>query len=176
MGIVQTNEQKIDQYFLDILREVEEENENERYTAVDYHALRHTFMELLRKAYGLERTSEFFRQAGYLAGAEHAKYKLDLDVDFNTFIANLRETLDRLKIGDLRMEAYDPNTGSFEMIVRHEHGDGGMSSKYDKLNAYDEGLLCGIFDVYSGKKYDVKEVDCWTNENAMCRFVGTVIE
>ncbi|MEG0016657.1 MAG: 4-vinyl reductase, partial [Gordonibacter sp.] len=39
---------------------------------------------------------------------------------------------------------------------------------------YDEGFLAGILNVYSGKTYRVREIDCWANGARVCRFNGIV--
>jgi hypothetical protein len=35
---------------------------------------------------------------------------------------------------------------------------------------YDEGFLMGILKEYSGKDYSVKEIDCWSSGDRVCRF------
>jgi predicted hydrocarbon binding protein len=37
---------------------------------------------------------------------------------------------------------------------------------------YDEGFIAGILEAYTGKKYEVREVDCWANGDRVCRFNG----
>ena len=41
---------------------------------------------------------------------------------------------------------------------------------------YDEGFFSGILGAYTGKQYDVREIDCWANGNRICRFRGVVIQ
>ncbi|MEA4934625.1 MAG: 4-vinyl reductase, partial [Lawsonibacter sp.] len=40
---------------------------------------------------------------------------------------------------------------------------------------YDEGFLSGVLESYSGKKYEVREIDCWANGSRVCRFHGKAI-
>lgn len=57
--------------------------------------------DVLFKNFGIEKTDEIFRQAGYLAKCEFAKNALPLDIDESTFISMLVQTL---KVGILRLE------------------------------------------------------------------------
>ena len=41
---------------------------------------------------------------------------------------------------------------------------------------YDEGFIAGILEAYTGKKYDVREVDCWASGDRVCRFSGVVVQ
>ena len=60
--------------------------------------------DVLFKNFGIEKTDEIFRQAGYLAKCEFAKNALPLDVYESTFISTLVQTLEPLKVGILRLE------------------------------------------------------------------------
>ena len=58
----------------------------------------------LFKIFGIEKTDEIFRQAGYISKCEFAKNALPLDIDESTFISTLVQTLETLKVGILRLE------------------------------------------------------------------------
>jgi predicted hydrocarbon binding protein len=34
----------------------------------------------------------------------------------------------------------------------------------------DEGFIAGILEIYTGSEFDVKEVDCWSKGDRVCRF------
>jgi len=137
-----------------------------------YRLMQYTMLDVLSKAYGLEQANEYFRQAGFLAGSEFAKNTLDLKVDFNTFVANLQKSLQDLKIGILRMEAFDSATGDIVLTVSQDLDCSGLPITYENVCIYDEGFISGILQVYTGKKYEVREVDCWANGARVCRFNG----
>ena len=82
-----------------------------------YRLMQYTMLDVLSKAHGPEEANEYFRSAGFLAGTEFARNTLDLNVDFDTFVANLQTTLQSLKIGILRMEAFDASTGNMVLTV-----------------------------------------------------------
>ena len=139
-----------------------------------YRLMQYTMLDVLSKAYGLEQANEYFRQAGFLAGTEFAKHTLDLKAEFNTFVANLQKALQDLKIGILRMEDFDPNTGNIVLTVGQDLDCSGLPITNENVCIYDEGFIAGILEAYTGKKYNVREVDCWASGDRVCRFNGTV--
>ena len=141
-----------------------------------YRLMQYTMLDVLSKAYSLEQANNHFRQAGFLAGVEFAKHTLDLKADFNAFVANLQKVLQDLKIGILRMETFDPETGAIVLTVGQDLDCSGLPITNENVCIYDEGFISGILEAYTGKKYDVREVDCWANGDRVCRFSGNVIE
>ena len=141
-----------------------------------YRLMQFTMLDVLSKAYGLEQANKHFRKAGFLAGFEFAKHTLDLKADFNTFVANLQKALQDLKVGILRMEAFDPETGNIVLTVGQDLDCSGLPITHENVCIYDEGFISGILEAYTGKKYDVREVDCWANGDRVCRFCGDVRE
>ena len=73
-----------------------------------YRLMQFTMLDVLTRTFGQDQANEYFRDAGFLAGTEFAKNVLDLKTDFSTFLANLQKALQSLKVGILRMEAFDP--------------------------------------------------------------------
>ncbi|MDR2695180.1 MAG: 4-vinyl reductase [Deltaproteobacteria bacterium] len=140
-----------------------------------YRLMQYTMLDVLTKAYGVDQANEYFRQAGFLAGMEFAKNTLDLKADFNSFLANLQNVLQALKIGILRMEAFDPETGNITLTVEQDLDCSGLPVTSENVCNYDEGFIAGILEAYTGKKYDVREVDCWASGDRVCRFSGTVV-
>ena len=143
---------------------------------VVYRLMQYTMLDVLSKAHGLEQANEYFRQAGFMAGSEFARSNLDMTVDFNVFVANLQRALENLKIGILRMEAFDPDTGNIVLTVGQDLDCSGLPITNENVCVYDEGFISGILETYTGKKYDVREVDCWASGDRVCRFNGTVMD
>ena len=69
-----------------------------------YRLLEYSMNDVLFKNFGIEKTDEIFRQAGYLIECQFAKNALPLDIDESTFISTLVQTLETLKVGILRLE------------------------------------------------------------------------
>lgn len=140
-----------------------------------YRLMQYTMLDELAKVYGIDRANEHFRNAGYLAGSEFAKNTLDLSLDFNSFLAALQKSLHDLKVGVLRMEAFDPDTGEIVLTVGQDLDCSGLPITNETVCYYDEGFISGILEAYTGKKYDVHEVDCWATGDRVCRFNGSVV-
>jgi predicted hydrocarbon binding protein len=139
-----------------------------------YRLMQFTMLDILTKDFGAEKANQYFVRAGYLAGSEFAKNVLDLTVDFNTFLANLTQALVDLKIGILRMEAIDRDTGAMVLTVGQDLDCSGLPVTNENVCNYDEGFISGILHAFTGKDYDVKEVDCWASGDRVCRFKATV--
>jgi predicted hydrocarbon binding protein len=140
-----------------------------------YRLMQFTMLDILTQEYGMVQANDLWRKCGFLAGQEFAKNILKLDVDLDTFVANLQKALEDLKIGILRMEAFDASTGNLVMTVGQDLDCSGLPMTNETVCFYDEGFISGILEAYTGKKYDVREVDCWANGDRVCRFQGTVV-
>ena len=141
-----------------------------------YRLMQYTMMDVLTKDFGEEKANTYFRAAGHLAGTEYANNALDTSLDFDGFVAGLQESLKELKIGILRMEAFDPETGEMMLTVGEDLDCSGLPVTNENVCVYDEGFIAGILEVYTGKAYDVKEVDCWASGDRVCRFKSVPIE
>jgi len=141
-----------------------------------YRLMQYTMLDILTKEFGREKANHYIREAGRLAGAEFTKNVLNLKVDFNTFIANLQKTLIDLKIGILRIESVDENTGEIILTVAEDLDCSGLPITGESVCDYDEGFISGILDSYTGKSYSVREIDCWASGDRVCRFQCKVKE
>jgi len=135
-----------------------------------YRLMQFTMRAVLEKEYGDERTRELLRVAGRLAGQEFCKNVLDASLPFNKFIAQLTSSLLDLSIGILRVEKSDIENMSFLVTVSEDLDCSGLPIKGVTVCDYDEGFIEGIFNVYTGKDFEVKETDCWTTGERTCRF------
>lgn len=138
-----------------------------------YRLMQYTLLDVMSKEFGLTKANEFFRAAGYLAGTEFAKNVLNLELEFDDFISHLQEALKTLKIGILRMEAFEQETGEIVLTVGQDLDCSGLPITNENVCVYDEGFISGILEKYTGKKYDVREIDCWASGDRVCRFKGT---
>jgi len=139
-----------------------------------YRLAQFSMLDVLSKSVGLQQANEYFRKAGFLAGLEFAKNILDLKTDFNMFIANLQKTMMEFKIGILRVEEFDSGTGSIVLTIGQDLDCSGLPVTNENICVYDEGFIAGLLEAYTGKKYEVREIDCWANGDRICRFHGTV--
>lgn len=135
-----------------------------------YRLLQFTMKDELINQLGKEKTIEIFRNAGELAGKEFANHLLDCSLSFDEFIAELQKILVETKIGVLRIEKFDPETGFAVLTVGEDLDCSGLPITGETVCNYDEGFLAGILKVYTKKEYVVTEVDCWASGARVCRF------
>ena len=141
-----------------------------------YRLMQYTLLDVLTKAHGLDQANSYFRDAGFLAGTEFSKNILDLTVDFDTFVADLQKALEDLCIGILRVEAFESDTGQLVLTVEQDLDCSGLPITNENVCIYDEGFIAGILNAYTGRSYDVHEVDCWASGDRVCRFAADVSE
>ena len=142
---------------------------------VIYRLMQYTLLDVLSEQFGMDKANDFFRDAGHLAGIEFTKHLLNTDLEFEVFLSHLQETMKLLKIGILRMELFDPETGDIVLTVGEDLDCSGLPVTNENVCVYDEGFIAGILEVYTGKKYDVREVDCWASGDRVCRFKGVQV-
>jgi len=141
-----------------------------------YRLMQFTMLDILSKAFGLEAANSFFKDAGFLAGNEFAKNVLNLHTDFSTFIADLQKALEDLKIGILRIETFEEDSGRIVLTVGQDLDCSGLPITNENVCIYDEGFIAGILNAYTGKTYDVQEVDCWACGDRVCRFQAEALD
>ena len=142
----------------------------EEMPVIVYRLMQFTLLDVLSSDLGLAKANEYFRSAGYLAGIEFAKNVLNLDLDFDGFVSHLQESLKMLKIGILRMEFFNPEDGEIVLTIAEDLDCSGLPVTNESVCVYDEGFISGIFETYTGEKYDVREIDCWATGDRVCRF------
>lgn len=140
-----------------------------------YRLMQYTMLDILSKEHGITKANEYFKKAGHLAGSEFSKNMLDLNQNFNGFLSQLQEIFCKLKIGILRLELSDFDKNEYVLTVSEDLDCSGLPITNEVVCNYDEGFIAGIFETYTGKIFDVKEVDCWATGNRICRFKATLI-
>jgi len=141
-----------------------------------YRLLEYSLREQLIEEFGKERQIAVFRKAGYRAGVYFAKHFLDLTLPFHQFVAQLQREIESLRIGVLRIENVDEDSGKIVLTVSEDADCSGLPILGDTVCNYDEGFISGIFSVYTGKEYMAVEVDCWATGSRVCRFHAQIKE
>jgi len=137
-----------------------------------YRLMQYTIVDILSEEFGIEKANYFLRKSGHLAGVEFAKNTLNLEQEFNGFISQLQETLKLLKIGILRMEKFNAESGEIVLTVEEDLDCSGLPVTNENVCVYDEGFISGILEAFTRQTWEVKEIDCWANGNRVCRFKG----
>jgi predicted hydrocarbon binding protein len=137
-----------------------------------YRLFQYSFKDILAREYGGQVSTNLFRAAGHLAGMQFAHHVLDLSGEFDYFVTNLQKQLADLKIGILRIEKADLNNLSLTLTVSEDLDCSGLPVTDETVCDYDEGFISGILETYTGKKFEVKEIDCWASGDRTCRFTA----
>ena len=141
-----------------------------------YRLLEYSLKEELKNRFGKETQIDIFRSAGRMAGEYFAQNILNLDVSLDQFVNELQQKLRELKIGVLRIEDVNEETGRIVLTVAEDADCSGLPVLGETVCNYDEGFIAGILSVYSGKTYTAVEVDCWATGDRVCRFHANVEE
>jgi predicted hydrocarbon binding protein len=141
-----------------------------------YRLMQFCFRDIMEQQLGTEKTDELFYDAGKLAGTEFYKHILGDISDFDQLVRELQSTFKKMGIGILRIEKADLQTGSFILTVSEDLDCSGLPELDYEICIYDEGLIAGILESFSQKRFKVKEVDCWCTGDRTCRFTAEAME
>ena len=141
-----------------------------------YRLFQYTLRDILITEYNVATASDLFIKAGQLAGEHFCRNLLNIDLELNEFITELQQTLKDLKIGILRVEQLDPSNLDMTWTMAEDLDCSGLPFSEETICDYDEGFIAGILKAYTGKDFFVKEVDCWTTDDRVCRFSVTVLQ
>lgn len=141
-----------------------------------YRLMQFTLRTALVQELGPEKAAQMFVKAGAIAGAEFCLNSLDTSLDFNEFMACLQAKMKALGIGVLRVEESDLAKMAFTFTVSEDLDCSGLPAIDETVCDYDEGFIAGILNTYTGKVFDVKEIDCWASGGRVCRFCAKLKE
>jgi predicted hydrocarbon binding protein len=139
-------------------------------TVAVYRLMQYTLRATLVRRYGIAQTDEILHEAGYLAGTEFCNNLLNSAADFDSFASDLSRKMETLLVGILRFEKSDVEEKEFILTMSEDLDCSGLPVTGETVCAYDEGFLAGILDTFTGREFDVKEVDCWATGARICRF------
>ena len=123
-----------------------------------------------------KKNKSTFSEAGQRSGEYFARHMLNLDQPLNAFISELQAKMQDLKIGVLRIENIDEQSGRIILTVSEDADCSGLPVLGETVCNYEEGFISGILSVYTGKPYSAIEIDCWATGDRVCRFRADVIE
>jgi len=135
-----------------------------------YRLMQYCFRDILENRYGNEDADAITYQAGYLAGNHFFKQLIGETKSIGELVKKLQMVLKDLGIGILRVEDHDETTGKIILTVSEDLDCSGLPELSYEVCTYDEGFIAAILESALGKKYDVKEIDCWCTGDRTCRF------
>lgn len=135
-----------------------------------YRLMQFTLRDVLIKEYGAEAADHIYYEAGRSAGRQFYKNLVTEVDDFNAFVVELQKLLSELSIGILRVEKADMENMNFVLTVAEDLDCSGLPVSDESICTYDEGFINGLFLEFTGREFDVREVDCWCSGDRVCRF------
>ena len=135
-----------------------------------YRLMQFTLRDVIIQEFDTATADRLYFKAGELAGRELYKNAITQKTDFGAFIQELQELLSALKIGILRIEKSDMEKLEFTLTVAEDLDCSGLPVCDEEICTYDEGFIGGLLESFTGKKFNVKEVDCWCSGDRVCRF------
>jgi predicted hydrocarbon binding protein len=141
-----------------------------------YRLMQYTLRSTFLKEFGAEHIKEIFNKAGKLAGKEFCKNILNTKLELNDFLADLHQKLIDFSIGVLKIEKADIENLNFTLTISEDLDCSGLPIYGETVCDFDEGFIAGIFLIYTGKEFDVKEIDCWSTGDRTCRFTVKLVK
>ncbi len=135
-----------------------------------YRLMQFTLRDVLIRQYDAATADKIFYDAGEHAGKALCKKMINKENNFNDFIAEVQDLLKTLKIGILRVEHADLEAMHFTLAIAEDLDCSGLPVCDEEICTYDEGFINGLLYEYTGKNFNVKEVDCWCSGDRVCRF------
>lgn len=139
-----------------------------------YRMLEYSLKDAIIARYGKQAQIELFRQAGRTAGEYFAKNFLDMTLPLDQFVGELQTQMREQRIGVLRIEDVDEQTGRIMLTVSEDADCSGLPVLGETVCNYDEGFISGVLSLYSGKPYQAVEIDCWATGDRVCRFRAAI--
>jgi predicted hydrocarbon binding protein len=139
-----------------------------------YRLMQFCFRDILEQDFGSTKADEIFYRAGYTAGGHFYDHAIGPMPDLGAFVKKLQDVLREMGIGVLRVEEADLEHGRLVLTVSEDLDCSGLPELSYEICTYDEGFIAALLERFSGKKFKVKEIDCWCTGDRTCRFLATV--
>jgi uncharacterized protein len=140
-----------------------------------YRLMQYCFRDVMERGLGTDETDRFFYEAGHLAGSQFYQHAMGGTADFDDFVRRLQSTFKEMGIGIVRVEQADLEKGSFVITVSEDLDCSGLPELDYEICIYDEGFIAGLLESFTGRRFVVKEVDCWCTGDRTCRFTADLI-
>jgi predicted hydrocarbon binding protein len=138
--------------------------------AAVYRMFHFSFRSVLEKTYGKEAVNGMLLEAGRLAGMEFCRNMLDVGLPPEPFFGLLGRKLEEMGVGILQVEHADFDNMIFILTVSEDLDCSGLPVTGETVCHFDEGFITGILESYTQRQYLVRETDCWSTGDGICRF------
>ena len=140
-----------------------------------YRLLKYSIQQLLEEKLGIEETTNLFREAGIQSGkAFYSKFLIN-SLNITTLVDKIKESFNAMGIGIFKIESLTEDHSYFKFTIEEDLDCSGFPNVSKSICVYDEGFIKGILEEFSGKEYEVHEIDCWCTGSNICRFEAKLI-
>lgn len=139
-----------------------------------YRLFQFTLRDILEEKYGTEMTDTIFRDAGKMAGKAFFEKFLCGAKSTSELAAKIQDSFTSMGIGIFRVEDAAGDNSHFIFTVEEDLDCSGLPDTSEVICVYDEGFIQGVLESFSGKGYDVREIDCWCTGARTCRFEAKI--
>jgi predicted hydrocarbon binding protein len=139
-----------------------------------YRLMQFTLREVIETRYGSGAADEIFYEAGKIAGKHFFQNLVGEMPSLDAFVRKIQDLMKEMSIGILRIEKADLENGTLVLTVAEDLDCSGLPELDYEICVYDEGFISGLLESYTGKKFTVKEIDCWCTGDRTCRFRAEV--
>lgn len=140
-----------------------------------YRLMQYSFRDVLEVQLGTDEADNIFYAAGFCAGEAFYANLIAPQTDVNEFIQKLQSVLKDLGVGIMRVEEADFENGKLTLTVSEDLDCSGLPETGYELCKYDEGFIAALLEGFTGKKFTVKEIDCWCTGDRTCRFSARTV-
>ncbi len=140
-----------------------------------YRLMQYTLRDSTIKHTDAQTAGKIVFDAGFNSGKAIYENLIQPVDSFNELIAKVQVVLKELNIGILRVEKSDLEKMAFTITVAEDLDCSGLPMEDEVICTFDEGLIAGILEAYTGDKFIVKEVECWCTGARVCRFDAKIL-
>ncbi|MCL2293366.1 MAG: 4-vinyl reductase [Spirochaetes bacterium] len=145
-------------------------------TVVDlemYRLMQFTLRDAMEQKIGAEEVDKIFYEAGKVAGNYFFEAYINPVSSVEEFVSKTQQVLKEKKIGILRIEEAALDVGKVILTVDEDLDCSGLPEMDYETCIYDEGFIAALFENFTGKNWQAKEIDCWCTGARTCRFLVT---
>jgi predicted hydrocarbon binding protein len=135
-----------------------------------YRLMQFTFRDVLEIKFGPDTADEIFCEAGRVAGKEFYNHFLAGAKDVNSLVRLIQDASREYGVGIFKVEKADERAQNLIVTMSEDLDCSGLPEIDTEVCKYDEGFIAGIMEAFTGKQYNVKEIDCWCTGDRTCRF------
>ena len=141
-----------------------------------YRLMQFTLRDILIRDFGVKATERVYFDAGKTSGMQLYQNLITQRGTLPAFIADLQNLLKQLRIGIIRFEEIDAENLIFKLTVAEDLDCSGLPESGEQVCTYDEGFIAGLLQAHTGREFTVKELDCWSSGDRVCRFEARPVD